>query len=318
MAHVLSRVTSVRRTASHLLLCLASCVPPAGVGRAPPRSAPPGVERALPEGEVQAPEPEVTPQGGWPEMIEIPAGKILRGSAEGPADERPAKEISLRAFAIDRTEVDVEAYDACVAQKGCTKARTGDRCTAGVAGREHHPINCVTWMQAEAYCKFAGKRLPTEAEWERAARGAGARRFVWGEAWPPPAFSGNFADLHAAAASPYWVTIPDYSDGFAATAPIDTFTVHTATPEGVWHMAGNVAEWIADWYDPSYYAKAPAADPTGPSRGRARVVRGGSFGTARAADLTTTRRQFYAPAETSMHIGFRCARSNEAAARAQP
>lgn len=241
------------------------------------------------------------------EMIEIPAGPFVRGALDGAAAEKPAREIVLEAFAIDRSEVTAAAYDRCVAEGACTPAGTGELCTSGVLGKEQHPINCIDWSQAEAYCRFAGKRLPTEAEWERAARAGTERRFVWGDAWPPPAGVGNFADRTVLAERPHWSVVPDYDDGHGATAPADAMP-HAANPQGILHLAGNVAEWTADWFDPKYYAAGPARSPPGPPRGRARVLRGGSFGSARPDDLRATSRAFYAPSEASIYFGARCAR----------
>lgn len=307
MAHVVDRVIgSVRLSCATVFVVLLlglGCRPRLGVRPHERAQAAVQIQSEQPiQAETQDPI-EAFP-APLPEMIEHAAGPFIIGSLDGPADERPAKEIVLAAFAIDRTEVSAAAYDACVQKKACTPAGTGENCTAGIPGKERHPINCITWSQADSYCRFADKRLPTEAEWEKAARGGDQKKFVWGDAWPPPANSGNFADRTAVSLKPHWHAIGGYDDGFAATAPVDSMPEARA-PQGNLHMAGNVAEWTADWYDAKTYA---TTIPKGPAKGRARVVRGGSFGSAKALDLRVSRREFYAPEESSVYFGVRCAR----------
>jgi formylglycine-generating enzyme len=250
---------------------------------------------------------EGLPAAPEPDMIEIAPGPFVRGSADGAPDEKPAREIALHAFAIDRTEVTAAAYDACAAQGACTPAGRGERCTSGVLGKERHPINCISWAQAEAYCRFVGKRLPTEAEWERVARSSEGRVFVWGPSWPPPPQTDNFADDAARADKPYWNTIASYDDGYSTTAPVDAFP-KGASKEGVLGLGGNVSEWTADWYEAAYYAASSDKEPVGPSKGKARVLRGGSFGAAKEKELRATKRFFYFPEQTSAYFGVRCAR----------
>jgi formylglycine-generating enzyme required for sulfatase activity len=234
-------------------------------------------------------------------MIAIPAGAFRMGNAKERRGDGPQHEVELGAFSIDRAEVTVAAYAICVAAGACTPAATGRFCNAGQKGREDHPINCVTWKQAEAYCSFVKKRLPTEAEWERAARGTDGRRFAWGDAWPPPKGAGNFSDRAAREAEPEWHVVPDFDDGHAQTAPV-------APKDGLTDFAGNVQEWVADWYDARTYPRRKRSDPKGPAAGKARVVRGGSFGHARPEDLEVTNRGFYFEDYESAHIGFRCAK----------
>ena len=292
------------------MLVLWACPPPTAAGPQVAPAAAPAPTVPLPEGETDdPPEDARTPAAATvagPEMITIPAGPFTRGAVGGKPDELPVRTIVLAAFDIDRTEVAVEAYQACVAKGGCTPAGTGPGCNGGRADRGRHPINCITWAQADVYCRAAGKRLPTEAEWEKAARSADTRVYTWGNTWPPPRGGGNFADTSAQRLRPYWLAIERYDDGAANTQPVDARVI--ATAQGGLHFLGNVAEWVADWYEPKAYESGPESDPPGPKRGRARVVRGGSFGQALAEDLRATRRMYYDPLRASLHFGVRCAK----------
>jgi formylglycine-generating enzyme required for sulfatase activity len=238
-------------------------------------------------------------------MVAIRAGDFTMGNAQVRQGDGPQHVVHLSAFQIDRTEVTVAAYAACVAANACTPAAIGRFCNVGFEGRGDHPINCITWKQAAAYCAFVEKRLPTEAEWERAARGTEGRRYVWGNEWPPPRGAGNFSDRTTQQGEPEWLAIADSDDHHRHTAPVGT----TAKNEdGLFDMAGNVQEWVADWYDPHAYPRKKVTDPKGPAAGKARVVRGGSFGHHAQDALEVTRRSYYLEDYESAHIGFRCAK----------
>ena len=243
-----------------------------------------------------------------PQMVRIAAGEFERGDEGSKSGAGPKKTIFVDEFELDRTEVTAVDYAACVLEGACTAAGGGKFCTGKILGKERHPVNCVSWKQADAYCKFVGKRLPTEAEWERAARGTDARGFVWGNEWPPPASAGNFADAAANSLMAHWNAIPGFDDGHAGTGPVDALEDATS-PSGAIAMAGNVAEWVDDWYDSDYYKSAPTKNPPGPKRGKAKVVRGASFGDHQKARLRVTHRDFYDEDVTSMHVGFRCAKT---------
>lgn len=252
---------------------------------------------------------ESLPEGDTPSgdegPIAVPAGEFWMG-AETPDKAHPAKhKVTLDAYEIDRYEVTAEEYAACVAKKSCTAARTGGQCTFNDASKKEHPINCVTWVQARSYCDSVGRRLPTEAEWERAARGSDARTFIWGEDWPPPKGAGNFSDENAKRAQAWVNAIEDYDDGYSYLAPTGSYD--GVSPTGAEDMAGNVMEWTQDYWS-AELGKAAAKNPKGPPRGEGRVVRGSSYGHYRRAELAVTFRAGYREDVASEHLGFRCAK----------
>jgi formylglycine-generating enzyme len=224
-------------------------------------------------------------------MVLVPSGAFQRGcntavDSECASDESPYKTITLSAFKIDKTEVTVSAYKACVNAGECSAPNTGNSCNWNVSGREDHPINCVDWAQANAYCAWAGKRLPTEAEWEKAARGTEGRKYPWRNS----AIDCTKANRLGCVGST--TSVGDYPSG--------------ASPDGALDMAGNVWEWVTDWYDSGYYATSPTTDPEGPSSGRYRVLRGGSWGTGPAYARASSRAWDY-PGNRLVLSGFRCA-----------
>lgn len=214
----------------------------------------------------------------------------------------PKHTVDLDAFLIDRVEVSREDYEACVQTKRCSPAATGRYCDFSDS-LPKLPINCVTWKQAADYCDSVGKRLPSELEWERAARGRDGRTYSWGSIWPPPNGAGNFADESTRLKRPEWSVIQRYDDGYPLLAPVGAF-LDSASPTGALNMVGNVMEWTRDAAAAKTRSRRPNAD--GP---RVRVVRGASFGQAWAEDLQVTHRALYREDIASMHIGFRCARA---------
>jgi formylglycine-generating enzyme required for sulfatase activity len=213
------------------------------------------------------------------------------------ADELFAHRVRLSSYYLDRLEVTVADYESCVRSRRCRPIpyERGARRFQ----RPDYPVSLVTWDDARDFCSFRGARLPTEAEFERAARGPSARRFPWGER----------VNDRLANHGRLGVDESDASDGYAELAPVGSFA-SGRTPDGFLDLAGNVAEWVADRYA-TQYPETPATDPQGPdaaSATSARVVRGGSYvspmawlrGAARGARLPSDRRP---------SIGFRCARS---------
>jgi formylglycine-generating enzyme required for sulfatase activity len=228
------------------------------------------------------------------------------GNDEGGAEERPAHELSLDPFYIDTYEVTNAQYDAFLrsrswrvplVEEGLADWNEWDGARFP-AGYGEHPVVGVWWEDALAYCEWRGDRLPTEAEWEKAARGEDGRRYPWGDEY----VSG---DAH----------IAGDREVHTETAPVGSYDGDT-TPDGVRDFGGNVSEWVADWFDAGYYATSPAANPSGPPEpvgAGFRVVRGGnwSWTLAEAMPSLATRRAAWLPGRAAPTIGFRCARSAE-------
>ena len=187
--------------------------------------------------------------------ILVPAGEFLMGSptGQGNSNERPQHTVYLDDYWIMQTEVTNAQYRKCVAVFVCSKPNNS---TWRDAAKANHPVTDVDWAQANRYAEWAGGRLPTEAEWEKAARGTDARVYPWGNAEPS-------------------VTYANCCNYKNATAPVGNYVLG-ASPYGVLDMAGNVWEWTADWYDGSYYSLSPAQSPIGAERGEYHVSRGGS------------------------------------------
>ena len=204
------------------------------------------------------------------------------------ANEQPYHHVMLSTYDIDPAEVSKWDYYRCVEDGKCTlPARELE--ALDIIDLADYPVVGVTWAQAAAYCAYMGRRLPTEAEWERAARGDDGRTFPWGEASP------DCGRVSYGSCGP----------------PSRVYSKQAgAHPMGTLHMAGNVAEWVADWYDEKAYAERPAGviDPQGPATGTARVVRGGSY-RSDAHQVRTSYRAWALPEQGSSAIGFRCASS---------
>ena len=218
-------------------------------------------------------------------MRYIPAGPFYMGSPEGVGgeSEHPLHIATLDPFWIDETEVTRSHYQNCI-DAGACKAEDVNGHDPPLANW-NDPIE-VTWDVAQAYCRWAGGRLATEAEWEKAARGSDARTYPWGEE-PPACSRANHNGVAGFC--------------FNGVTPAESFPAGTS-PYGVLDMAGNVTEWVSDWYDPDYYARSPEQNPPGPDSGKGRVVRGGSWYDAYPY-IRTAYRDVYDPTATA---GFRC------------
>jgi formylglycine-generating enzyme required for sulfatase activity len=241
-------------------------------------------------------------------MIRVPAGRFLMGAQstdpeapghdpEAAPDEGPVHQVTLPSFWIHRNEVTVHQYKLCVEAGDCAIAdivTTGGSFNYG--GYEwFNPANGVTWEGARRYCAFIGGRLPTEAEWEYAARGPLSERYPWGE---QPA-SCAFAVLDDGSGS---------GCGRNASFNVQMYARNDQAHRNfrLFHMSGNVWEWVADWYDPTYYARSPGESPRGPETGVRRVHRGGSW-TDPPERLRASARSSAEPGIQIDDIGFRCA-----------
>jgi formylglycine-generating enzyme required for sulfatase activity len=310
----------------------ASSAAPAGLPDAQPQHPPDAhpvdaAFHAAPAGPPDAqPQPRFRPGGCPPGMVRVPPGTFRMGSPEGVGadDEHPQHEVTLPAYCIDKTEVTVKAYAACVAAKGCSAAPltvnwSGDSAAdvefySGFCNRDDrpdHPINCVDWNQAAAYCKWAHKRLPTEAEWEYAARGNDNRAYPWGNEAPSAkrlnACGSECVAMVKRELNLHGKSMYEASDGWVSTAPRGEFP-GDASPFGVLDMAGNVVEWTADWYGP--YTAVAAANPRGAKRGTFRVVRGGAWYSNDAALVRAANRIWTIPSYRINYVGFRCGRGD--------
>ncbi len=277
-------------------------------GQETPTSIPPSpVDTATPAPTAIPPTPtlavtSMTSEKDGATLVLVPAGEFIMGVGDTPNsnDNTPAHTVYLDAYWIDQTEVTNGMYAQCVQNGGCKRPTdTSSNNNPSYYGNpefDDYPVIYVEWDMAKAYCKWAGRRLPTEAEWEKAARGTDGRSFPWGE---------------------------DTINGFENFAMIVGDTTKVASyekgksPYGAYDMAGNVHEWVNDWYDYEYYKNSPSSNPQGPDVGRppARVLRGGSFVEDGFFSLTTTR---VWNLDSLIGVGFRCASSDNIATTDSP
>ncbi|MBU1247653.1 MAG: formylglycine-generating enzyme family protein, partial [Proteobacteria bacterium] len=223
------------------------------------------------------------------EMVAIPAGTFQMGAMDMTIDEQPVHDVSVNEFKMDKTEVTVAAYEACVKAGKCKPTVTGYKCNSGMESRQNHPINCVDWNQARDYCAWAGKRLPSEEEWEYAARGSDGRTYPWGN---------TIADNLR--------TDPHLKDqacwhGNSRFSPDSTCAVGTypngASPFGLLDMAGNVWEWTSGVKCKYLSSDCPHAS---------HVFRGGGFTSQTPRNLAAANRDVRGSYNMPQSIGFRC------------
>jgi formylglycine-generating enzyme required for sulfatase activity len=225
------------------------------------------------------------------EMVEIPEGPFKMGSNNGDYDEAPEHQVYLATFYIDKYEVTQAEYDRFVraTKRGKPFVPVFDDDISKILKPELAAMG-MSWSDAAAYCQWAGKRLPTEAEWEKAAKGEGNRKYPWGD---------TLAPMHA--------NLDGEEDGYKYLAPPGKFEAGRS-PYGLYDMAGNVAEWVHDTYDDKYYSKSPYRDPKGPEDGQNKVIRGGSW--RESPNGARVSKRFQAKLwRTDATIGFRCAKS---------
>lgn len=274
------------------------------------------------------PPPPPCPDG----MSLVPGGKFFMGSDDDRYPRwKPAHKVSLDPYCLSDHEITAGAYKACSDRGGCKrlrpesvwrsspKAKPADHerkqaafsefCNVSVEGREAHPMNCVSWADAQNYCKEHGGRLPTEAEWEFAARGSDGRRFPWGDDAPDHthmnACGAECVKWHEANDVPASPKMYDEDDGFPGTAPVGSFPAGR-TMFGMDDMVGNVFEWTGDWFEVYPEGSDETSNPTGPAEGERRVVRGGAFNGGFTLWVDPAFRYGMPPTDRSHGVGFRC------------
>jgi len=259
------------------------------------------------------------------EMVLIPAGDFFMGTPESSSfarTERPRHKVFLDAFFMDKFEVSNEKFVHFLnsfkgnfapasrekwivirddlAAPGKEDWWPAEIVSDGVmykpaAGFEKYPVTSVSWFAAEAYCKWRGGRLPTEAEWEKAARGGLSDKiYPWGDELPT-----------------YGIVLGNTWRNNYYAAPVERIDTYLPNGYGLYHTAGNVSEWCSDWYNDTYYQISPSSNPKGPDSGKSRVVRGGSW----ASDTSSTRvasRNYSQPHFLNSGVGFRCAKNADA------
>lgn len=267
-------------------------------------------------------------------MVYVPEGKFTMGSSSGIQNEKPAHTVALDDYWIDQTELTNAMFRMFVEATGyTTDAEKVSHSLAYQSGRslplaqkwkqvpgadwlhpqgpgssidglENHPVVQMSWNDATAYCKWADGRLPTEAEWERAARGNDERSYPWGNN-PPGAEQANSADVNLDA---LWAN-QGFNDGFKFTSPVGHYPAGKS-PFGALDMAGNAAEWVFDIFRSDFYFSSPFSNPTGPASGYVHVMRGGQWSFT-AAGLRSAARVGQLSTLSSDYSGFRCARTPE-------
>lgn len=239
-------------------------------------------------------------------QLYVPAGRFLMGSSDGNSDENPPHEVYLDAYWIDQTEVTNGQFilflnDLGEYKEGCD----GQDCVETLdenseshilrQGKDYvveegfydHPAILVNWYGASAYCAWAGRALPTEAQWEKAARGVDGRNYSWGNTRPT-------------------CQLANYVNCVGNTAPVGSY-IAGASLYGALDMAGNVREWVRDWYNNDYYQNSPPRNPLGPAMGSHKVLRGGSWSSSISNVRVSNRNDDLVPASSSNNVGFRCA-----------
>jgi formylglycine-generating enzyme required for sulfatase activity len=241
-------------------------------------------------------------------QVYVPAGEFKMGSAriDDPQtldEELPQHMVTLDAYWIDHTEVTNVQYALCVADAGaCTKPNDNISLTRSSyydnSLYANYPVLFVSWSQAAAYCNWAGRRLPTEAEWEKAARGPEGRIYPWGNT-----FDGTLANYCDINCNNGWKD-NGFDDGYIDTSPVGDYPDGVSV-YGALDMAGNAYEWVADWYGP--YSRIDQSNPTGPASGQEHIIRGGSWGDDTAHVRAAIRSHIIYPDFSTNFIGFRCA-----------
>jgi formylglycine-generating enzyme required for sulfatase activity len=240
-------------------------------------------------------------------MIFIPGGQFRMGNDAADPDEAPFHRVRLDPYFIDEHEITNGQYAMCVEEGECDppnrRGATLYQSYYGEPAFEDYPVIFVSWFQAQAFCAWRGGRLPTEAEWERAASfdvQQGIRHiYPWGDEFDGELL--NFCDVNC----------PDadrditFDDGFGDTAPVGSYP-EGRSPINIFDVSGNVMEWVSDWYDSDYYQFSTDTNPQGPLEGEFKALRGGSW-LSSMDEARTTGRSSYHPTVSRANLGFRCA-----------
>lgn len=219
-------------------------------------------------------------------QIYIPAGDFLMGSGNNPKTDNRQHQVYLDAYWIDKVVITNAMYARCLKARACTHPAAYDT-YYGVWAYRDYPVVYVNWYQADQYCHWADRSLPTEAQWEKAARGTDGRRYPWGNQLPNPHLANFNLSL------------------IGEPVPVYRYPLG-ASPYGVLNMAGNVREWIADWYGVNYYQSSPTDNPKGPITGTERSLRSGSYAEDQQQISVYTRFK-HLPDSAGLNRGFRCA-----------
>jgi len=257
------------------------------------------------------PEPKPVKPATLEGMVEIPAGEFLAGSSE--ISDAPVHMVFLPMFFIDKYEVTASGFAEFVnamefpiptfhkiqlklkIDMGCNFIFSS-RNSRAKSGLSNHPVNCVSWGEAEKYCQWKGKRLPTEAEWEKAAKGGRDTLYPWGNR-----IEGGKANICDRNCSKFWKR-SEFDDGYATTAPVGSYSPNGY---GLYDMAGNVTEWVNDWYEKDAYRTVSRDNPMGPSTGEEKVHRGGSW-FDKPFGMRSAYRFGFKPDFRIDNLGFRC------------
>lgn len=271
-------------------------VPPEQPTQEPPTEWPTQAPTAVPteESMPKSPPADASPGDTWTRpadgmvMVYVPGGTFQMGSDEDDPDastsEFPQHAVSLEGYWIDQTEVSNAHYEHCVEDGVCRQSGYAE--TEDYAGPDH-PVVAVSWHDAVTFCEWAGATLPTEAEWEYAARGPEGYVYPWGNESPTP-------------------ELCNFDNTLLSTSPVGFYPAGESWC-GALDMAGNVSEWVADWYGENYYAESPSRSPAGPETGDHKVLRGGSWGSDQIGIRGADRSYHLPPDHIYGIVGFRCA-----------
>lgn len=223
-------------------------------------------------------------------MVPVPAGEFTMGSEEGGFDEKPIHRVYVDAFKINQYEVTQAYYAEFVKATNHRSPLSRYVKNINYFNDQNQPVIYVTWEDADEYCRWRGERLPTEAEWEKAARGVDGSPWPWGKD-SKPVFANFLGD----------------GDPVHYTSVVGSFE-NDKSSYGLYDVAGNVREWVGDWYEEQYYRHSPARNPKGPDQGEMKSMRGGSWNDSPISGTTTARMKMF-PDYRDTTVGFRCAQS---------